>query len=103
MSYQVWYVLRSKQDGQYLAAYPKANPDKPRSPQDGYVLLFQEQADALSYLNRHAPELTDRFATESVLQSQLSSLFDRWGFQGVGLVQDPWLPQVQFASRDRSF
>ena len=79
----------SEQDGQYLAAYPKANPDKPRSPQDGYVLLFQEQADALSYLNRHAPELADRFATESVLQSQLSSLFDRWGFKALDWCKIP--------------
>jgi hypothetical protein len=84
-----YYVLRSRQDGSYLVAHPK--------PGTGYLLLFSEAADALSYLNTHAGEsIRPQFSTENVSSSQLEALLKRWGFQGFGMVQDPLLPSIEF-------
>ncbi len=85
------YLLRSRTDGNYLVA-------RPHGETGSYLLLFREHADALSYLNAHAPDLRERFAVETLLGSQLSPLLQRWSFAGVGLVQDPLLPQVTFAT-----
>ncbi|MBE9208416.1 hypothetical protein IQ244_18145 [Nostoc sp. LEGE 06077] len=85
----VYYLLRVKADGRYLTARPNAE-------ESGYVLLFRENFDALSYLNTHAAEVANRFAVESLPGSQLSSLLKRWGFIGVAIVTDPLLPQVEF-------
>ncbi|MGL5083634.1 MAG: hypothetical protein ACRC8A_19300 [Microcoleaceae cyanobacterium] len=87
---QVYYILRSKQDGQYIAAHP--NPDAATK----YLLLFSEQFDALSYLNKYAQEWADRFAIEAITGPQIKSILQRWGFVGIGLVEDPILPQVEF-------
>ncbi|MBD2325659.1 hypothetical protein [Alkalinema sp. FACHB-956] len=103
MSDRIWYVMRSRRDGQYLAAYPKAAEGTARSPEHGYVLLFNQHADALSYVNRFAPELGSTVAVESMLNHQLSALLERWSFKGVGIVEDPWMPQVQFAVRQAEF
>jgi len=57
--------------------------------------MFREHFDALSYLNTHGSDLADRFGVESVPGSQVG-LLKRWGFTGVGIVQDPLLPKIEF-------
>jgi hypothetical protein len=89
----LYYTLRVKQNGQYLGATP--NPDRP----DRFVLVFRETADALSYLNAHASGLEDRFSVETLNQTQVGGILERWGFAGVGLVRDPQLPEIEFATR----
>ncbi len=86
---EVYYLLRSKADGRYITA----RPDEDAS---GYLLLFRENFDALSYLNTHAPDVANRFAVESIPGTQLGSLLKRWGFVGVAMVTDPLLPKVDF-------
>lgn len=99
---QVHYLLRSRMDGQYLAAHPRRTADSEMAaPQAGFLLLFQEQYEALSYLNTHAPDVADRFAVESVPGTQLGKLLERWGFIGVGLVKDPLTSNIEFLVRDR--
>lgn len=96
---QAYYLIRSRVDGSYLAAYPKLSDDEVRSPANGYVLLFQEHYDALGYLNKYAVGVSDRFITESISGSQMSSLLDRWGYKGFGIVKDPLIPTIEFLSR----
>lgn len=96
---QAYYLIRSRTDGSYLAAYPKLNDDQARSPENGFVLLFQEQFDALGYLNKFAGEMSDRFTTESVAGSQLKPILDRWGYRGFGMVKDPLIPSIEFLSK----
>lgn len=97
---QLYYLLRSRLDGSYLAARPRPaqeapeNPDQP--PPAGFLLVFSADYDALSYLNAHAPDLADKFSVETVVASQLQPVLSRWGFQGVGMVSEPRLPQVEF-------
>jgi hypothetical protein len=95
---QIFYFVRSRHDGQYLVARPKmtASSESLDKPHPGYVLLFREHADALSYLNTHGSGVSDRFAVESIPGTQLKGLMQRWGFGGIGLVQDPLLPTVDF-------
>ena len=96
---ELFYLLRSRTDGQYLVARPRGNPpDAP--PEPGFLLMFKEHADALSYLNRHGASVADRFAVETISGTQLSNLLKRWGFEGVGVVEDPLLPRVDFLRRD---
>jgi hypothetical protein len=87
---QVFYLLRSRSDGKYLSANP--NPDAAVS----FLLMFREDYEALSYLNAHAGDMADRFGVESISGSQLKSLLQRWGFNGVGIVQDPLVPNIEF-------
>jgi len=95
---QIFYLIRSRQDGQYLVAHPRGvSPD---SGEVSYLLLFHEQFDALSYLNTHGSGMTDRFAVESIAGSQLKSLMARWGFKGVGIVTDPLLPKIDFLQQE---
>lgn len=96
---QTYYLIRSRIDGSYLAAYPKLKEDEARSPANGFVLLFQEQFDALGYLNKYAGEMSDRFVTESIIGSQMTSLLDRWGYKGFGIVKDPLIPTIEFLSK----
>lgn len=92
---QVYYIIRSRLDGKYLTAnFSQAASDTKAS----YLLMFREDFEALSYLNAHASDLRDRFAIESVPGTQISGLMKRWGFAGVGIVQDPLIPQVEFLS-----
>ena len=91
---QFWCVARSRIDGQYLVA--RSENSEPGKPPDRYLLVFKEHADLLAYLNRHAPDLAAQFAMESIAQTQLSVLLSRWSYQGIGLVEDPWLPTVSF-------
>ncbi|HIK44312.1 MAG TPA: hypothetical protein IGR64_05415 [Leptolyngbyaceae cyanobacterium M65_K2018_010] len=98
---QIYYLLRSRADGSYLVARPHpttpADPDQP--PPTGYLLVFTADYDALSYLNAHAPDVRDQFAVETITPSSLKPLLGRWNFQGLGLVQDPRLPEVEFLNR----
>jgi len=86
---EVYYLIRSRSDGSYLTA-------RPNSQGLGYLLLFGEHFDALSYLNTHAAELASRFSVESVPGTQVKGLLKRWGFSGVGIVTDPLIPNVEF-------
>ncbi|MGG6240870.1 hypothetical protein ACQ4N7_19790 [Nodosilinea sp. AN01ver1] len=95
---QLYYLLRSRADGSYLVARPHgSSPDQP--PPTGFLLVFTADYDALSYLNAHAPELSDKFAIETITASSLKPLINRWDFQGLGMVSDPRLPQVEFFNR----
>jgi hypothetical protein len=94
---QTYYLVRSKTDGQYLVANPKA--DSENAAGQGYLLMFREHFDALTYLNTHGKDIANRFAVESIPGSQLENLMKRWGFSGIGMVQDPILPKVEFLSR----
>lgn len=91
----VYYLIRSRADGRYLLAHPNTNAETGES---GYLLMFREHFDALSYLNTHGSDVADRFAVESVPSTQVGGLLKRWGFSGVGVVQDPLLPKIEFLS-----
>ncbi|NEQ99327.1 MAG: hypothetical protein F6K30_21905 [Cyanothece sp. SIO2G6] len=98
----LYYLLRSRKDGSYLAAHSQGrteNEQPKEAPDPGYLILFQEYADGLSYLNAHAPDRAADFAVESVSQTQLKGVMQRWRFKGVGLVTDPLLPKVEFMQR----
>jgi hypothetical protein len=86
---EVHYLIRSKADGRYLTARPSEDAS-------GYLLLFRENFDALSYLNTHAADLANRFTVESIPGTQLGGLLKRWGFTGVAVVTDPLVPKVEF-------
>ena len=93
---QIHFLILSRADGRYLVATsPGANSTKA-----SYLLMFREHFDALSYLNTHAADVADRFAVESVSGTQLKGLLKRWGFNGVGIVQDPLVPQIEFLEND---
>lgn len=89
---QTHYLIRSNKDGQYLVAHPRSNG----SNETGFLLIFKEHYEALSYLNQHGAAVAERFGVESIAGSQLKGLLQRWGFEGVGLVEDPLVPQIQF-------
>ncbi|NES84718.1 MAG: hypothetical protein F6K10_26760 [Moorea sp. SIO2B7] len=92
---QVHYLIRSKIDGKYLAPRPQTGQNEREI---GYLLIFREHFDALSYLNTHGSDVADRFAVESISAIQLKGLLQRWGFDGIALVKDPLLPQIEFLS-----
>ena len=104
MAPEILYLIRSKIDGQYLVARPRPQADRAesQSPPPGFLLLFKEYADALTYLNAHAQEYADRFAVETIAGTQLGNLLKRWSFGGVGIVQDPLIPRVEFLQQDTS-
>lgn len=91
---QVYYVIRSTADGRYLVAHPESNSGTTNP--TGYLLMFDQDFEALSYLNTHGADVANRFAIESVPGSQLNNLLKRWGFAGVGVVRDPLLPTIEF-------
>lgn len=94
---QVYYVLRSRADGRYLTAHPQGSS---RTAESGFLLMFSEDFEALSYLNAHGADVANRFSIESVPGSQLKNLLKRWGFAGVGIVRDPLLPSIEFFTQD---
>jgi hypothetical protein len=95
MQASIYYLVRSKVDGKYLAA----NLQKSQSDNESnYLLVFHENFEALSYLNTHGKELADRFIVETVTSTQLKSTLSRWGYQGIGLVKDPLVPDINFMS-----
>lgn len=95
---EIYYLIRSKADGRYLTAHPEGG-SKPGDA--GYLLLFREDFEALSYLNTHGRDVADRFGVESIPGSQLKSLLNRWSFVGVGVIKDPLLPSIEFFSLNR--
>lgn len=97
---QVYYLIRSKIDGSYLAAHPKLSAPEEK-PQKGYLLMFTENFDALSYINKYAGDLRDRLAVESITKSGLKNILERWGFNGMGIVQDPLLPKIEFLTTEK--
>ena len=99
---QVYYLLRSKIDGQYLVARPRSESTETSESEQtgGFLMLFSADHDALSYLNTHGPEVADRFSLETIPGGRLGQLMERWGFDGVGVVTDPLLPQVDFLRRE---
>ncbi|MEO0375599.1 MAG: hypothetical protein AAF329_13430 [Cyanobacteria bacterium P01_A01_bin.17] len=90
MDSALYYVLRSQANSNYLTAHP--NPDTAVA----YLLVFSEQFDALSYLNTHGSEVSQHFQVETLPTRQLRGVLDRWQLQGIGLVQDPLLPRIEF-------
>lgn len=94
---QVYYLLRSNQDGRHLAA----RPDAEQKPNRTFLLVFTADYDALSYLSTHAPNVRDRFSVESIPAYQIKDLLSRWGFTGIGMVRDPMAPAVEFLQSDR--
>ncbi len=90
---QIYYLILSRADGRYLVAKPRGSS---QDSEDSYLLMFRESFDALSYLNAHGLDVADRFAVESVSGNQLKGILQRWGFTGVGIVQDPLVPQIEF-------
>lgn len=92
---QIYYLILSRVDGRYLVAQPHTGVNEVGA---GYLLMFREHFDALSYLNTHGADVAERFAVESVSGTQLKGLLQRWGFTGVGIVQDPLVPQIEFLS-----
>lgn len=101
-----YYVVQSRRNGKHLTAHPqRRSPSSPRIAQEadaGFLLLFREKTDALSYLNTHAGDLTPQFQVEPVQRSQLPGLIKRWQFRGVGLVNDPLVPQIEFLIHESS-
>ncbi len=91
---EIYYLVRSKADGRYLTAHINNEEGS------GYLLLFREQFDALSYLNTHAGDLANRLAVESLPGSQIKGLLKRWSFSGVGIVSDPLLPKIEFLKQN---
>jgi hypothetical protein len=99
---QIYYLIRSRVDGSYLVAHLNPPSDRRDAPPDaGYLLLFSEHFDALSYLNTHASDLANRFGVESISGSQIEPLMKRWGFLGMGVVKDPLLPKIEFLHLSR--
>lgn len=98
---QTYYIVRSRADGSYLVAHPykeeRAKEGQPSDP--SFLLLFREHFDALSYLNTHASGVADRFAVESIPGTQIDNLLKRWSFTGIGVVQDPLVPRIEFLSK----
>ncbi|MGK7947386.1 MAG: hypothetical protein AB4368_00915 [Xenococcaceae cyanobacterium] len=93
---QANYLIRSKIDGKYLVA--RLQPEKQQK-EANYLLLFREDYEALSYINTHGANLRDRLTVESVSSVQLKSILQRWGYEGIGLVEDPLVPQIKFMSQ----
>lgn len=90
---ETYYALRSRQDGQYLVArFP--NPET--KTQSNYLLVFRENFDALTYLNKYAKDIARQFSVESLSTNQLKGVLQRWGFNGIGVVQEPLEPKIQF-------
>ena len=93
---QIYYLILSRADGRYLVAKPNSGTQDTGA---GYLLMFREHFDALSYLNTHGADVADRFAVESLTGPQIKNLLNRWGYSGVAIVQDPLVPQIEFLSQ----
>ena len=94
MLLQVNYLIRSRKDGKYLVA---RMPEK-SGIEASYLLVFHQDYDALSYINTHGKEYSDRLKVETASPTQLKSLMERWGYAGFGIVQDPLVPDIKFVS-----
>ncbi|MEL6787364.1 MAG: hypothetical protein AAFO76_08140 [Cyanobacteria bacterium J06607_15] len=94
MLLQINYLIRSRQDGKYLVARMPAASGIEAS----YLLVFQHDYDAMSYINTHGQEFSDRLTVETASPIQLKKLMERWGYAGFGIVKDPLIPDIQFVS-----
>lgn len=92
MLLQINYLIRSKHDGKYLVA---RMPEK-SGIEASYLLVFQQDYDAMSYINTHGKEFSDRLTVETASPIQLKGLMERWNYDGFGIVKDPLLPDIQF-------
>ncbi len=90
---ETYYLIRSKTDGKYLTA-------RPDDSESGYLLIFKENFDALGYLNTHGGELAVKLGVEPISGHQISGLLKRWGFIGVGIVEDALIPKIEFLRRE---
>ena len=93
-----YYLLRSNSTGQYLVARPPVEGGHPELATDPFLLLFIADFDALSYLNAHAKDYAPQFSVEYCDRTKIKSICDRWSYKGVGVVNDPLVPQVEFMS-----
>ncbi|MGL4880186.1 MAG: hypothetical protein ACRC8K_03885 [Waterburya sp.] len=94
MLLQINYVIRSKKDGKYLIArLPELNGQEA-----SYLLVFQQDYDALTYINTHGKEFSDRLTVETASPTQLKGMLQRWKYAGFGIVKDPLVPDIQFVS-----
>ena len=96
MSLPINYLIRSKQDGKYLVARLSESPDQAEA---SYLLVFKEDYEALSYINTHGKSYSNRLSVESVSPTQLKGLLQRWGYEGLGIVEDPLIPTIQFVQQ----
>ncbi|MEO0541110.1 MAG: hypothetical protein AAFZ80_09635 [Cyanobacteria bacterium P01_A01_bin.105] len=97
---QTYYLLRSRRDGQYLAARARsADGTAEAQAAKGFLMLFSADYDALSYVNHHAAPMADQFSVEPMTGPQLKQLLARWGYDGIGLVKDPLTPTVEFLTQ----
>ena len=90
---QINYVIRSLKDGKYLVARISQKQEQTEA---SYLLVFKLDHEALSYINAHAQDFQDRLSVESLSPSQLKTLLNRWGYQGIALVEDPLIPNMSF-------
>lgn len=94
MLLQTNYLIRSKKDGKYLVA---RIPEESGA-ENSYLLVFQHDYDALSYINTHGSGYGDRLTVETASPTQLKSLMQRWNYSGFGIVKDPLVPNIQFVA-----
>ena len=94
MLLQINYLIRSKKDGKYLVARLPEKNGKEAS----YLLVFQQDYDALSYINTHGQAYSDRLTVETASPIQLKSLMERWNYDGFGIVKDPLMPDIEFVA-----
>ena len=94
MLLQINYLIRSRQDGKYLVARMPATSGIEAS----YLLVFQHDYDAMSYINTHGQEFSDRLSVETASPIQLKGLMERWKYAGFGIVKDPLVPDIEFVS-----
>lgn len=90
---QLNYLIRSQKDGKYLVARVQSE-DSPETV--SYLLVFTADYEALTYINTHGQAMSDRLSIESVSATQLKSILQRWGYQGIGYVEDPLVPEIKF-------
>lgn len=98
---QAYYLIRSRADGSYLVAHPHKgkNASEEQRADPSFLLLFREHFDALTYLNTHASGVADRFTVESIPGTQIDTILRRWSFTGIGVVQDPLIPTIEFLAK----
>lgn len=96
---QDYFLVRAIRDGRPLVARPRSSTAASATPETqptAFLLLFREKTDAMSYLNTHAGNLAQHFRVESVKRTQIRDILHRWNYRGVGLVEDPLVPQIEF-------
>ncbi len=94
MLLQINYLIRSQQDGKYLVArIPNQS-----GVETSYLLIFHRDYDAMSYINTHGREFSDRLTVETASPIQLKGLMQRWDYDGFAIVKDPLLPEIEFMS-----